>query len=139
MDRLAFTRLVEEPLHRFLERADVLAVIAADDIRALSDEPGEGASELRDLLILRRFEELPREVLVGRRAVLGLVNRHARRMTVDRFADIDDIGASSVVQGIQPPIEFLGPGTQRVGAIEIGRCHFRHVDQLFEQPLVVPP
>src|SRR2546430_14708240 len=38
LDGLTLASLVEQPLHRFLEGADVLPIAAAGDVRALADE-----------------------------------------------------------------------------------------------------
>src|SRR5256885_4085489 len=51
LDGLTLASLVEQPLHPFLEGADVLPIAATGDIRTLADEPGHGARPSRGALV----------------------------------------------------------------------------------------
>src|SRR5204863_8023999 len=73
LDRLALLRLIEKPLHRLLEGADVLAVLAAPREGCLPDEPRERARQIRDALVLGGCEELAPPVLGAGRRVLAPV------------------------------------------------------------------
>src|SRR5262249_40197798 len=57
LDRLALARLVEEPSHRFLEGADIVSISPPHHVRALADEPFQGAPKIGNALVLRRFKE----------------------------------------------------------------------------------
>src|SRR6185369_6377388 len=41
LDRLALARLIEQPLHRLLERTDLLAFVSARHVRTFADHPQE--------------------------------------------------------------------------------------------------
>src|SRR5437763_7189775 len=101
LDRLALLRLIEKPLHRLLEGADVLAVLAAHHEGSLPDEPREGARQIRDALVLGGFEELARQVLVARRAVLALVYDDARRVPVARRPRLHAVCAGAVGERVE--------------------------------------
>src|SRR5205807_1447917 len=137
LDRLALLRLIEKPLHRLLEGADVLAVLAAHHEGSLPDEPRERAREIRDALVLGGFEELARQVLVARRAVLALVYDDARRVPVARRPRLHAVGAGPVGERVETLIEVLRPAAQPLGAVEVRRSHLRHVDELLEEPIAV--
>src|SRR6266513_731271 len=137
LDGLTLACLVEQPLHPLLEGADVLPIAAAGDVRTLADEPGQGARQVRDALVLGGLEEFPRQVLAAGRAMLGLVHDHSSRVAVVRGAQFDAIGTRAVGERVEPLIEVVRPATQPVRTIEARQRHFRHVDQLLEQPLVV--
>src|SRR6185437_2579586 len=121
LDGLSLASLIEEPLHGFLEGADVLAVVTAADEGAFADEARESAGKVRDPLVLGGIEELARQVLVAGGAVLCLVDHDARGMLARRAVKLHTVCARRVIERIEPLIELLDPASQPVEPIEVRR------------------
>src|SRR6185312_11359268 len=96
LDGLPLARLFEQPAHRFLERPDFVALVAADDMSTLAHETGERAREIGDALVLRGLKKLPGQILVTGRAVLRLVDDDTCRMRIARVSHFDAEGTRPV-------------------------------------------
>ncbi len=98
--------LVEEPLHRLLERPDLQTILAAHDEGALAYESGQRATEVRDALVFGRLEELARQEFLTRCAVLGPMDDYASSVSVGGATNLHAIGACAIGQSIQTLLQM---------------------------------
>ncbi len=125
LDRLALARLIEEPAHGFLERADIVPFGAAHHVRALADQPDQRAPEIRDPLILGGLEELARQEALGRRAHRHLADADAGTMALTDRPILDAIGARAVIERVEPVVQGARPVADPLGVVEVRDGHFQ--------------
>jgi hypothetical protein len=60
-------------------------------------------------------------------------------MAIAGGAQLHAVGARAVGERVQALVQVRRPAAQPVGAVEVGRRHLGHVDELLEQPVIVAP
>ena len=75
--------------------------------------------------------------LLAHQPVLGLAHDDARCVAIGARAQLDLEIAPSIAARIELGLELADPATHEFGAIDIAGLDLRHIQQLFEQPLVV--
>ncbi len=84
-----------------------MPLVAAHDIRAVANQARQRPRQIGNPLILRRLEELTRQILVARGAVLGLVDDDSRAVRIGGLTDFDAERTSAVIQSVQAPMQVF--------------------------------